>query len=62
MRKSAKKRIDSFFVECQRNIGTLSPEKVREKLSRYCDEEKINYFSLKLKILLSNNPEFSKTL
>lgn len=59
MRKSAQKKIDNFFEYCQRNIEILSPEKVRERQSRYYDEEKIKYFSLKLKKLLSHNPEFS---
>ena len=59
MRKSALKKIDNFFEYCQRNIGTLSPEMVRERQSRYYDEEKIKYFSLKLKSLLAHNPEFS---
>lgn len=40
MRESARHKIDNFFDVCQRNIDTLSPEKVREKQSRYLDEEK----------------------
>ena len=60
MRESARHKIDNFFDVCQRNIDTLSPEKVREKQSRYLDEEKKNYFALKLEKFLSNNPDFSK--
>ena len=60
MNKAAQDKIDRFFDECQRNIDSLSPEKVKEKQSRYLDEEKINYFSLKLEQFLSDNPNFSK--
>ena len=62
MRKSARKKIDDFFYICQKEIDNLSPEKVIEKQSRYFDDEKIQYFSLKLKKFFSRNPEFSKRI